>query len=517
MDLSLPALPQDSPDGSPPVLPSLEEDAFTSGDSNRLRRWLARLWERLFAPPYLSFNLLAFALLSGITMFVVQLFNQPAAFWIDRSNSNHLFPLGQVIDAGPWVFLAVGLAVALLAVFLLSILHRMAALLGWFLLLCYCAYIISNSYVCGTVQIFHTELFFNCGSLYAVVVGLNGIIFALAVSGALMWMAEASQSEAVTPRLPGQYKAAFAIMTMQLAVGIVGVVSAAAGPYPHWQQIQTPQSPPPRWFSSLAYDTQRQRAVLFGGDAVNSDTWEWDGYTWAQVATQGPPPRTFAGMAYDENRGVTVLFGGNRDDVDYGDTWEWDGRQWTERTPAVSPAPRARIRMAYDPVRRQVVFYGGITSEKTAITWYSEAWAWDGANWTQIPVQPDLKVCCYAFTYHPPSGDFLLMSTDQIYTWSGDRMAMLNAPGGFPARSQSAFVYDPTQKLVIGFGGELNGYANDTWKYDGWAWKRIYTSAAPEARAGHAMFYDPVRGRIVLVGGVGSSKNLNDTWELVMP
>src|SRR5262245_52136863 len=70
----------------------------------------------------------------------------------------------------------------------------------------------------------------------------------------------------------------------------------------------------PRSGSAMAYDSARGVTVLFGGALGFSppygDTWEWDGNTWIQRATQGPSPRWYAAMAYDSARGVTVLFGG---------------------------------------------------------------------------------------------------------------------------------------------------------------------------------------------------------------
>src|SRR5262245_52398405 len=76
----------------------------------------------------------------------------------------------------------------------------------------------------------------------------------------------------------------------------------------------------------LAYDSVRQRTVLFGGSAGNQrfgDTWEWDGFVWAQRApANSPSPRTNHAMAYDAARQRVVMFGGY-DGTILGDTWEW--------------------------------------------------------------------------------------------------------------------------------------------------------------------------------------------------
>jgi hypothetical protein len=66
---------------------------------------------------------------------------------------------------------------------------------------------------------------------------------------------------------------------------------------------------------ALAYNTVRQRVVLFGGvNDMNrngfNDTCEWDGTEWTQIADTGPPPRMFPAMVFDSSREYLVLFGG---------------------------------------------------------------------------------------------------------------------------------------------------------------------------------------------------------------
>jgi len=71
--------------------------------------------------------------------------------------------------------------------------------------------------------------------------------------------------------------------------------------------------------------------VLFGGAnnsrGALSDTWTWDGSTWArQNPAAHPSARTSAAMAYDVATGNVVLFGGvgtAGDSVPFGDTWIW--------------------------------------------------------------------------------------------------------------------------------------------------------------------------------------------------
>ena len=75
--------------------------------------------------------------------------------------------------------------------------------------------------------------------------------------------------------------------------------------------------PLPRVYHAMAFDSARNRTVLFGGLApitdltarLFSDTWEWDGTCWTQMADIGPAARMGAAMAFDQTRGRLILFG----------------------------------------------------------------------------------------------------------------------------------------------------------------------------------------------------------------
>ncbi|MDP3244850.1 MAG: MopE-related protein, partial [bacterium] len=118
------------------------------------------------------------------------------------------------------------------------------------------------------------------------------------------------------------------------------------------------------------YDSQAGKVVLFGGWGGGSyfgDTWEWNGTTWTQVSSTGPAPRVNHAMAYDSQRQKTVLFGG-RDGSLKGDTWEWNGTTWTQVS-TTGPLPRNDHAMAYDSQRGKVVLFGGYDGGYPGDTW----------------------------------------------------------------------------------------------------------------------------------------------------
>jgi len=147
----------------------------------------------------------------------------------------------------------------------------------------------------------------------------------------------------------------------------------------------------------MAYNPVSHKIVLFGGSEAN-DTWEWDGTNWTQkTGAVAPPFRNNAAMAYDAGRNEIVLFGGIRDEysavarpVFYSDTWAWDGTRWQQKATSV-PSGRAGARMQYDPALGQVVMIGGYGGKIVGTTapfeyyddYREETWTWDGTDWVQ--------------------------------------------------------------------------------------------------------------------------------------
>jgi hypothetical protein len=74
--------------------------------------------------------------------------------------------------------------------------------------------------------------------------------------------------------------------------------------------------------------------LLYTGWNLNepATTWLWSSGAWTR-ASSAPTRRRGTAMAYDEQRRRVVLFGGNDDSGILADTWEWDGTSWTRIAP----------------------------------------------------------------------------------------------------------------------------------------------------------------------------------------
>ena len=112
-----------------------------------------------------------------------------------------------------------------------------------------------------------------------------------------------------------------------------------------WVRMDTPDAAPsPRVRGAVAYDTKRERSVLFGGitgglDERASDLWTFDAVSkrWTEHrASNAPGPRGgYFGMAYDEERDVFVVpFGRQDQDVFLDEVWRlsFDEEAWGTAT-----------------------------------------------------------------------------------------------------------------------------------------------------------------------------------------
>jgi cysteine-rich repeat protein len=242
----------------------------------------------------------------------------------------------------------------------------------------------------------------------------------------------------------------------------------------------TPVAPAGSTYSYIefAYDAIRKQVVLFGGygfvnGTVTDDynvTWVRSGTSWAQPpAFSEPPPRLRSAAAYDPIRRRVVIFGGqtNLNQTAIGDTWEWDGTKWSQVFPTAVPPIRGGTMMAYDNRTKTVMMFGGDSNNGTYLT-YADLWSYNGATWTQ----PALST--------GRSGVFA-----------------------------SGMAYDVTADRVVSFGGRDDGSTgtgtfavlNTTWYWDATGWHQASPTNPPTVREDFGLVYDPVRNRTVMFGG----------------
>jgi len=219
----------------------------------------------------------------------------------------------------------------------------------------------------------------------------------------------------------------------------------------------------------MAYDSARERVILYGGSTIDpddiifyDDTWEYDGTDWTEVTTaHSPPAKMVRTMAFDSTRDRTVLA------IDPGsgpsaETWEYDGTDWTKLSPTHAP-PWVGVSgaMAFDSEHGVAVL---VVEEMDSV---SRTWTWDGADWTAV-----------------------------------------SCPQAPLARTGHGLAFDSARSRLVLFGGESsydpNGYVADTWEFDGSGWEQLDPPHIAVDESEISMAFDSLRQRTVLYSTWGT-------------
>ena len=195
---------------------------------------------------------------------------------------------------------------------------------------------------------------------------------------------------------------------------------------------------------------------------------------WKKLSTATTPPaRSYCAMAYDPVSKKIVLFGGLGKTGNLNDTWVFDGTNWTQVRTAVAPTVRNGATMAFDRSTKQLVMFGGFDARK----YLQDTWVWNGADstWNQVQMQSS-----------PPRATGAMLFTDPV---SGRAMMF----GGFNA----------THKIPA---------YSATWRFTGAAWEKVHPKTIPIPRGWGIATLDPLRHNVVLTGGNGDTIRTDNTW-----
>ncbi|MCA8950701.1 MAG: hypothetical protein KDE27_14460 [Planctomycetes bacterium] len=319
------------------------------------------------------------------------------------------------------------------------------------------------------------------------------------------------------------------LTTLALPLAFAALSLATVRSQTDWIERKPAHAPPARSYHAMACDSLRGRIVLFGGQVSQGnplgDTWEWDGVDWQQATPlTSPPAQSRHALAFDAARGVVVLVGTN------GDMWEFDGTTWN----AAPPCPGSPlytdvgVLMAYDASRSRLCVVG---SNGSPVHEY------DGAAWSTItpattaPPSPGYTLSNMIF--HTAIGRVVTFLPFDVISYNpyvavGPEMWQWDG-----ADWQSGFAMGPAYivghrlsdasalgaSLLYGgscCGGVTNPTTSALWPANTTATTRKH----PLGRVAHGMCDDPVRGRVVLFGGLridhlGNGTLANDTFEFV--
>jgi hypothetical protein len=464
--------------------------------------------------PPLPSGLVFLMILLVLTHFSMMLINQPPAYWLDPQYATSKDSFGFLLRGGPWLFLGIML---LYLIFLWFLLRRLPARQGLLL-----SAILSLPHVLGLYEV----LYCNWKSVYwaqsftACSIYSQGSYILFYVFFTFILLGE---------RLPIWMRTWGSWLSLPLVAILVLVLGsellrAAFPPSSAWQPLAPVHHPGPRAAAAIAYDTQRQRAVLFGGLRewngsvwiYDNSTWEWDGQDWIKINTPvSPTGRYLHAMAYDEKRGTIVMYGGKNSNGNLADLWEYDGSNWRRLCPVCNPAARYGHKMFFNSELEMIVMYGG----QLGGVGYTEAWTWDGNAWNYLTIDTSSPGIFNAPLIHLPeqgrSISFMPGDYGGTWIWENTTWSKLDLPLQPPLRNEAVFVYDPMANASVLYGGRADHdlYFNDTWVLEGNTWSPIKIARAPQLRAQAAAFYDPIRQSIIIYGGSINHRIYSDMWE----
>jgi hypothetical protein len=308
----------------------------------------------------------------------------------------------------------------------------------------------------------------------------------------------------------------------QCATG-VACLNGFCGGVRTWNKITTATSPPARWGSSMAYDANRKKVVMFGGNNGTTpiaDTWEYDGTNWTQINVTGPQAREYLSLVYDPIGQRVLLYGGmNTGGTALNDMWSWNGTAWTQLM-ITTPTARGWPGLVYDSNRQLIVCFGG-SANGAAL---NDTWEFNPSTnvWAQNTAagSPAARFVWSMMAYDPTRsrvvqfGGFDTTASaggSQTQEYNGSTWSTITTTGTPAGEWAATMQFDPATNTVFLVDGAQSGgtVSSTTYTYT----SPSYTSGTmPAGRGWHQMTYDSFRGRMVVFGGYNGGA-LSDTYE----
>ncbi|WP_110173566.1 hypothetical protein [Luteitalea pratensis] len=286
--------------------------------------------------------------------------------------------------------------------------------------------------------------------------------------------------------------------------------------------------PSPLHGEALAWDEARGRLALFGGREPGgwlAGTWEWDGRVWRQAidARASPPARAGHTLAFDPDRKRVVLYGGMTSPPPSSlcDTWEYDGTTWREISTGPCSGQRSRnASLVFDTRRRHLLLLDGpaIGGDQMRA---GRLWAWQHEQWRLIDANGPRRTGFSQAAFDDRRGvlvvPVLFGGPDAgVWEWNGTAWNHVGAHG--PAVRQTyALAWDSRRQRVLlrgGQGGTHGPYLADQWTWSGTEWtESLPTRTVPAGRGGATLVDDRARARLLYFGGY-NDQQLGDFWSL---
>ena len=327
-----------------------------------------------------------------------------------------------------------------------------------------------------------------------------------------------------------------------------GVDVLTLDPSPSWGVLGGHALPPRRFGQATAYDGRRDQMLVFGGisgETYMNDVWALDlsgSGIWTPLDPYGgaPPPRHEPAGAFDTQRDRMLVYGGwTYPQNFFGDVWSLSfgpggSSSWQEVTipEDTKPDPRRAHAVAYDPLRNRLYVFGGLGKDYVVL---GDLWALDlngSPRWIPMhaigngpsprfghkliydPLRDRLLLCGGTVDDHLPRsifGNYHSTSEAWELPLQGYPVWHLLEPRGYgPRLSDASVIWDEARDRLILYGGvwvdnDVFGMFVDTWALQlepDLGWSMLSPGAAPPPwREAHSGIYDPLHDRMVVFGG----------------
>ncbi|MEY2478506.1 MAG: hypothetical protein QOG87_3821 [Actinomycetota bacterium] len=290
-----------------------------------------------------------------------------------------------------------------------------------------------------------------------------------------------------------------------------------------WNRQMTVSPAPTRVEGNAAsYYPDANQIVVFGDQDADTSiftatTSVFDGTDWAvRTPAHSPPGRIQGDMAYDPVSKRLILFGGYANGL-LGDTWAWNGTDWTQLSTPTQPSARANHMMSR--TANGLVLYGGETTSQ----YLEDTWRWTGTAWVEEhPVHTPGRRSRGTMDWFPDGAVAVLHAGNDASTWMSDTWAWNGTDWAqvtphdeepHLAAYRSNIVYSEVNKTMMIFGGAEDGQPQSTvWLLTGDAWVPHPSTVGPGGRYGATLVYDSTRAATVLIDG-----NSTALWMLPSP
>ena len=303
-----------------------------------------------------------------------------------------------------------------------------------------------------------------------------------------------------------------------------------------WSNISD-NDPPASLGAQLVFDSSTGYALLVNG-LSHPGTWVLTRQGWLNVSNSvgtAPAPRAFSALVDDPTDGVVLLFGGTTNlglsgcpgcpgVFEFNDTWAFSDSTWRELTQTGAPSPRDRALAVFDAGGGDVIVQDGFDSAlggpAPTGTYAFLANRWNqvgGSNAADTPCARFGAVADYDFSLNEVlafgGSDSTTAPCDSQFGYQNGVWTPLDG-AAFPQLPQSSgemMTYDAADGYVLMFGAGTFS-ENQTWEFRGGLWTELHPTVSPPGRSWGGLAYDAADRQVVLFGGWGVTRILNDTW-----